>query len=148
MGTTLQLGGLIGAVFLGPLIDRRGYYQVLVPMFLVAGLAIAAIGAPGLSLSLLYLVIFVAGICIVGAQPALNALASTLYPTEIRATGVGWSLGVGRIGAILGPVVAAELVALNWSSQTLFLAASVPAAFSCIVVVCLALAMRHQSSAI
>jgi MFS transporter, AAHS family, 4-hydroxybenzoate transporter len=37
---------------------------------------------------------FAAGICIVGAQPALNALASTLYPTEIRAAGVGWSLGV------------------------------------------------------
>jgi AAHS family 4-hydroxybenzoate transporter-like MFS transporter len=145
MGTTLQLGGLIGAIFLGPLIDRQGYYRVLVPMFLIAGLAVAAIGEPSLSLPLLYLVIFVAGICIVGAQPALNALASTLYPTEIRATGVGWSLGVGRVGAIVGPVVAAQLVALNWSSQSLFLAASVPASFACIVVICLALAMRRQS---
>jgi MFS transporter, AAHS family, 4-hydroxybenzoate transporter len=114
-------------------------------MFLIAGFAVAAIGEPSLSLSLLYLVIFVAGICIVGAQPALNALAATLYPTEIRATGVGWSLGVGRIGAIVGPVVAAQLVALNWSSQSLFLAAAVPASFSCIVIVCLALVMRRQS---
>jgi AAHS family 4-hydroxybenzoate transporter-like MFS transporter len=144
MGTTLQLGGLTGAIFLGPLIDRQGYYRVLVPMFLVAGLAVAAIGAPSLSLALLYLVIFVAGVCIVGAQPALNALATTLYPTEIRATGVGWSLGVGRVGAIVGPVVAAQLVALNWSSQSLFLTASVPASFSCIVVICLALVMRRQ----
>jgi AAHS family 4-hydroxybenzoate transporter-like MFS transporter len=145
LGTTLQLGGLIGAVFLGPIVDRRGYFRVLVPMFLIAGIAIAAIGAPSLSLPLLYLVIFVAGICVVGAQPALNALASTLYPTEIRATGVGWSLGVGRVGAIVGPVVAAELVALNWSSQSLFLAASVPASFSCIVIICLALVIRRQS---
>ena len=89
MGTTLQLGGLIGALFMGPLIDRLGYYRVLVPAFLIAGPVVAAIGEPRLSLPLLYLVIFTAGICIVGAQPALNALASTLYPTEIRATGVG-----------------------------------------------------------
>jgi MFS transporter, AAHS family, 4-hydroxybenzoate transporter len=103
MGTTLQLGGLIGAVFMGPLIDRFGFYRVLVPVFLIAGLAVAAIGEPGLSLPLLYLVIFAAGICIVGTQPALNALASTLYPTEIRATGVGWSLGVGRGRGHCGP---------------------------------------------
>jgi len=144
MGTTLQLGGLIGAVFMGPLIDRLGYYRVLVPVFLIAGFAVAAIGEPSLSLPLLFLVIFVAGICIVGAQPALNALASTLYPTEIRATGIGWSLGVGRVGAIVGPVVAAQLVALNWSSQSLFLAAAVPASFSCIVVIGLAIVMRRK----
>jgi MFS transporter, AAHS family, 4-hydroxybenzoate transporter len=144
MGTTLQLGGLIGAIFLGPLIDRLGYYRVLVPVFLIAGLAVAAIGHQGLSMPLLYLVIFTAGICIVGAQPALNALASTLYPTEIRATGVGWSLGVGRAGAIVGPVVAAQLVALNWSTQTLFLAASIPASLSCVVVIGLAAVMRRK----
>jgi MFS transporter, AAHS family, 4-hydroxybenzoate transporter len=144
LGTTLQLGGLIGAVLMGPLIDRLGFYRVLAPVFLVAGLAVAAIGEPVLSLPLLYLVIFVAGICIVGAQPAINALASTLYPTEIRATGVGWSLGVGRAGAIVGPVVAAQLVALDWSSQSLFLAASVPASFSCIVVIGLAFVVRRK----
>jgi MFS transporter, AAHS family, 4-hydroxybenzoate transporter len=144
LGTTLQLGGLIGAVFMGPLIDRLGFFRVLVPVFLIAGLAVAAIGEPVLSLPLLYLVIFVAGICIVGAQPAINALASTLYPTEIRATGVGWSLGVGRAGAIVGPVVAARLVALDWSSQSLFLAASVPTSFSCIVVIGLAIVTRRK----
>jgi len=148
MGTTLQLGGLIGALFMGPLIDRLGYYRVLVPAFLIAGLVVAAIGEPRLSLPLLYLVIFAAGICIVGAQPALNALASTLYPTEIRATGVGWSLGVGRAGAIVGPVVAAQLVSLNWSSQALFLAAAVPASFSCIVVIGLAFVTRRKLHAL
>jgi AAHS family 4-hydroxybenzoate transporter-like MFS transporter len=143
MGTTLQLGGLIGAVFMGPLIDRVGYYRVLVPAFLMAGLSVAIIGQPGLALISLYVVIFAAGIGIVGAQPALNALASTLYPTEIRATGVGWSLGVGRAGAIVGPVVAAQLVALNWSSQALFVAASIPALFSCVIVIGLAIETRR-----
>jgi AAHS family 4-hydroxybenzoate transporter-like MFS transporter len=144
LGTTLQLGGLIGAVFMGPLIDRLGFYRVLVPVFLVAGPAVATIGQPGLAVSSLYLVIFAAGICIVGAQPALNALASTLYPTEIRATGVGWSLGVGRAGAIVGPVVAAQLLALDWSSRTLFLAASIPALFSFGLVIGLAIVTRRK----
>ena len=147
MGTTLQLGGLIGAVFLGPLIDRLGFYRVLVPLFVIATFAVAAIGTPGLALLLLYLVVLTAGICIVGAQPALNALASTLYPTEIRATGVGWSLGVGRAGAIVGPVVAAQLVARDWSTQALFLAASIPASVSCIIIIGLALVMRRKLSA-
>jgi MFS transporter, AAHS family, 4-hydroxybenzoate transporter len=56
LGTTLQLGGLIGAVFMGPLIDRLGFFRVLIPVFLIAGLAVAAIGEPVLSLPLLYLV--------------------------------------------------------------------------------------------
>src|SRR6266566_4221823 len=144
MGTTLQLGGFIGAIFMGPLIDRLGYYRVLAPVFFMAWFAVAAIGQPGLPLALLYFIIFAAGICIVGAQPALNALASTLYPTEIRATGVGWSLGVGRAGAIVGPVVAAQLVALNWSSESLFLTASIPALLSSVVVIGLAIVTRRK----
>jgi MFS transporter, AAHS family, 4-hydroxybenzoate transporter len=144
MGTTLQLGGFIGAIFMGPLIDRLGYYRVLAPVFFMAWFAVAAIGQPGFSLALLYLVIFVAGVCVVGAQPAVNALASTLYPTEVRATGVGWCLGVGRAGAIVGPVVAAQLVALNWSSQGLFLTASIPALLACVVVIGLAAVMRGK----
>jgi AAHS family 4-hydroxybenzoate transporter-like MFS transporter len=148
MGTTLQLGGLIGAIFMGPLIDRLGFFRVLAPVFLIAGLSVATIGQPGLALTSLYIVIFAAGICVVGAQPALNALASTLYPTEIRATGVGWSLGVGRAGAIVGPVVAAQLVALNWSSQTLFLAASIPALFSCVLVIGLAIVATRLRPAV
>jgi MFS transporter, AAHS family, 4-hydroxybenzoate transporter len=70
MGTTLQLGGLIGAVFMGPLIGRLGFYRVLVPVFLIAGLSIAIIGQPGLALTSLFLVIFAAGICIVGGRVA------------------------------------------------------------------------------
>jgi len=144
MGSTLQAGGLIGALVMGPLLDRFGFYRALTPLFFIAGFVVAAIGQSALPIYVLYLVIFTAGICVVGAQPALNALASTLYPTEIRATGVGWSLGVGRAGAIVGPVVAAQLIALNWSSQALFLAAAVPAALSCFTIIALARVVRNR----
>jgi len=73
----------------------------------------------------------------VGAQPAINVLAATLYPTALRATGVGWTLGVGRVGSIVGPVAAAQLLALHWSLEALFVAAAVPAAFSSVLLLSL-----------
>ena len=57
----------------------------------------------------------------------MNALAATYYPTYLRSTGIGWGLGIGRIGAIVGPVVAGQLIGLKWSSQELFYAAAMPA---------------------
>jgi AAHS family 4-hydroxybenzoate transporter-like MFS transporter len=131
---------------MGPLIDRLGYYRVLVPAFLIAGPVVAAIGEPRLSLPLLYLVIFTAGICIVGAQPALNALASTLYPTEIRATGAAGVWGWGGPGQLWARSLRPNL--FLWSSQALFLAAAVPASFSCIIVIGLAFVTRRKLHAL
>jgi len=113
-----------------PVIDRIGFFKVLVPTFLLAAVTIAAIGQPGLSLSLLFVVVAVTGLCIIGGQPAVNALAATYYPTALRSTGVGWSLGVGRVGSIIGPVVGGELIRLNWSNADLFLVVAVPAVVS------------------
>ena len=75
------------------------------------------------------LVVFFAGWGVVGNQGTLNALAATYYPTALRSTGVGWCLGVGRVGAIVGPLVAGELIGRMWTVQQLFFAA---ASLSCI----------------
>jgi AAHS family 4-hydroxybenzoate transporter-like MFS transporter len=134
VGALLQAGGVVGTVAMGPLIDRLGFYRVLVPTFLCAVVSIAAIGRPGLAPVALVLAVGVSGLCIVGAQPALNAWAASIYPTPIRATGMGWSLGIGRIGSIVGPVLAGHLLGLKWSTESLFLAAALPALFSCAMV--------------
>jgi len=136
-GTTLQLGGFVGAIVMGPLIDRFGFYRVLVPAFLAAAVAIVVLGRPELPPPLLFGAVLVTGAFIVGAQPAINVLAATLYPTALRATGVGWTLGVGRVGSIVGPVAAAQLLALHWSLETLFVAGAVPAAFSSVLLLSL-----------
>lgn len=126
LGTTLQVGGVLGTLVLGPVIERIGYVRVLVPGFLLAGVTVALIGQPALPLAALFAVVTVSGFCIIGSQPALVALAAGCYPTTLRTTGVGWSLGIGRIGSIVGPVLGGELIALNWSNRDLFLAVAAP----------------------
>jgi MFS transporter, AAHS family, 4-hydroxybenzoate transporter len=137
LGTLVQVGGTVGAFGLAWLILRGGFTPMLALTFAVATVSIVLIGQPGLSLTALYAMVFVAGWCIVGGQPGLNALSASYYPTYLRSTGVGAGLGVGRIGAIVGPSIAAALVAQQWEPQQLFWAAAVPALVSTIVIVTL-----------
>jgi len=100
-------------------------------------LSVAVIGPPGISLVVLTIIVFVAGWCVVGGQPGMNAFAATFYPTYLRSTGVGWALGVGRIGAIVGPYIGGQMIRAQWTSQELFWAAAVPAAVSALTLVVL-----------
>jgi AAHS family 4-hydroxybenzoate transporter-like MFS transporter len=145
VGTTVQVGGTIAALALGWFIARLGFVPVLTTCFAVACVNIAMIGHPGISLSLLFTVVFLAGMGIVGGQAAINALAATYYPTALRSTGIGWSLGIGRIGAIVGPVLAGQFMALHWSSERLFIAAAVPALASAVVMLSMRGVMRPQA---
>jgi AAHS family 4-hydroxybenzoate transporter-like MFS transporter len=146
VGTTLQVGGTIGTFGLAWLIERRGFIPVLGGSFLLACLAVAFIGQPALTLTMLFIVVFVAGWCVVGGQPGVNALAATYYPTYLRSTGIGWGLGIGRIGAIVGPVVAGQLIGLKWSSQQLFYAAAVPALISALVMFSLRWVIKPEAT--
>ena len=133
LATTVQVGGTVGAFGLAWLILRGGFTPMLALTFGVATVSVAFIGHPGLSLPVLYVIVFIAGWCIVGGQPGLNALSSSYYPTYLRSTGVGAGLGVGRLGAILGPTLAAVLVAQHWTPQQLLWAAAAPAFVSTLV---------------
>jgi AAHS family 4-hydroxybenzoate transporter-like MFS transporter len=134
-GTSLQVGGIIGTLTLGAFINRFGFTRVLITCFLLASASVAAIGSVAASLPLLIATVAVTGFCIVGGQPALNALAGTYYPTSLRSTGIGWSLGVGRIGSVIGPVIGGHLIGLQWTNAGLFMAAAVPVAISAMAVV-------------
>src|SRR5512147_1120828 len=77
LGTTVQVGGTVGAFGLAWLIVRRGFIPMLAATFAVATISVALIGQPGLSLPVLYAVVFIAGWCVVGGQPGLNALSAS-----------------------------------------------------------------------
>ena len=95
--------------------------------YLVGALSLAAIGFTGADPVVVGLTVFGAGLGIVGGQAASNALAATIYPTAVRSTGVGWALGIGRIGAILGPTIGGFLLAAHVSVRDVFLLATIPA---------------------
>jgi len=145
LGILLQVGGVIGTVGMGFLIDRLGFYRVLVPALLLASVSIAMIGQSGMPL--LAVAVVVSGFCVVGAQPAINALAATIYPTRVRATGIGWTLGIGRAGSIVGPVVAGYFVSHGWSTSAIFGAAGVPAALAGAMAFCIYLFCDSAPSA-
>ncbi|WP_164934227.1 MFS transporter [Bradyrhizobium guangzhouense] len=126
IGAMLQVGGVVGTLTLGQFIDRFSF-RALSLTYLVAAGAVAAIGLASHSIVLVTIAIFASGFCIVGGQIASNALTATFYPTAIRSTGVGWALGIGRIGSIVGPLVGGVMLARDMGAQPLFAAAAVPA---------------------
>ncbi len=126
IGSMFQVGGVVGTFALGSIIDRFSF-RALALVYFIAVFAVGAIGQLGHSVALVTVAIFVAGFCIVGGQIAANALAAGFYPTAVRATGVGWALGVGRIGSIVGPLVGGVLLSLKWTAGEVFVAAALAA---------------------
>jgi AAHS family 4-hydroxybenzoate transporter-like MFS transporter len=126
IGSMLQVGGVVGTFALGSIIDRFSF-RALALVYFVAAFAVGAIGELGHNAVLIWIAVFAAGFCVVGGQIAANALAAAYYPTSVRATGVGWALGIGRIGSIVGPLVGGVLLTMKWSTASIFVAAALAA---------------------
>jgi len=75
---------------------------------------------------LLTCTITLAGFCVIGGQTSSNAIAAENYPTAIRSTGVGWALGIGRIGSIIGPTLGGMLLTSPGQAGRIFWFAAVP----------------------
>jgi AAHS family 4-hydroxybenzoate transporter-like MFS transporter len=145
IGSSFQVGGVVGALALGSIIDRFSF-RALTLVYFMAVFAVGAIGQLGHSVVFVTMAIFAAGFCMVGGQIAANALAATFYPTSIRATGVGWALGVGRVGSIIGPLVGGMLLTMKWSAGAVFLAAAVAALCAALAAFCLSRLARSESA--
>ena len=120
-------GGMIGGLVVSRAIDRVGLVAVLA-FFLLACPVVAVIGLPGLSPATVAAIVFIGGFSVFGIQHGLNATAGLIYPTAIRAAGVGWAFGAGRLGGIAGPLLGAWLIARHIPITQLFLAPVVPLA--------------------
>lgn len=125
-----SFGGVIGSVAQGHAMNRLGTYQVLLAEFLCYLALVLSLSLLPVRLDVFLLTMFVLGICVQGAQAGLNAVAAEIYPQSIRSTGVGWALGVGRIGSIVGPIFGGLMLGLGWSLQQIFMAALLPGALA------------------
>jgi AAHS family 4-hydroxybenzoate transporter-like MFS transporter len=138
-------GGVVGALLFGAFLTRIGAPAAL------------AVALAGTSLSLLVIALFtaspapvlvgaaLAGACASAAGGALLAVCAEAYPDALRATGVGWAVGIGRLGAIAGPSAAGWLVGRGWPSGGIYLALAVPAALGMLCVVALILTPSFAS---
>ncbi len=118
-GTLYQLGGSFGGLLIGICIDRLGL-KVLAVMFAIAVPVVAFTGLAGFSEALLLTMAFLSGCVVTGMQNALNASAGLIYPTSLRANGVGYALGIGRIGSIAGPLLGSVLSRLEMPPSAFF----------------------------
>lgn len=114
-----NLGGVFGSLAFGLLSDRLSARSVLIgvnigSMVFVAGLGAFAASPLALGMAL------VSGVFVLAAQLCLNAYTTGLYPTALRATGIGWALSFGRLGSITSPLVTGALMARGWSPGSLF----------------------------
>ncbi|HET9772109.1 MAG TPA: aromatic acid/H+ symport family MFS transporter [Acidimicrobiia bacterium] len=122
----LNVGAVIGALGGSAVADRLGPKQVTAAGFLVAAGSVLLM-SQGLSIGTLYVVVAAAGLGSVGTQILLNGYVASYYGPEHRASALGWTLGIGRLGAILGPTVGGFLLAsslgVDWNFYTFAVAA-------------------------
>jgi MFS transporter, AAHS family, 4-hydroxybenzoate transporter len=116
-GALLQGGGGIGGLIICWLSDKKSMLFISLAFCLASPLIVLIPRVRGSSLLVLA---FMVGFFLVGGQIGLNSIAGTIYPTDIRSTGAGWALGIGRIGSILGPVLGGVLISAHIPIRSLF----------------------------
>ncbi len=138
----LNIGAIIGAVGGGWLADRFSLRSVLVSFFVLGSVSLVTLGYENPTW-FLYTLMGIAGATTIGSQILLYAYVAQYYPTSIRSTGLGWASGIGRNGAIFGPMVGGTLLALALPHHMNFMVLAVPGVIATVAV---ALVGRRFSS--
>jgi len=129
----LNFGAIVGAIGGGWLADRFHIKHVLAGMYVLAAVSITLLGYK-VPTEMLYLLVALAGASTIGTQIVSLAYAGQFYPMAVRGTGIGWALGVGRIGAILAPIVIGVLVGMALPLQQNFMAIALPGLIAAIAI--------------
>lgn len=126
--TMYHVGGVLGTYALGLLMDRIGVHVMLACGFLLAVVGFYTFAtAESLGQTGTTLVLMATGFGVVGGQAGINTLASMVYPVAMRTTGLGWALGVGRVGSIVGPTIGGLMLATGLDARHVYLVCIVPA---------------------
>jgi AAHS family 4-hydroxybenzoate transporter-like MFS transporter len=139
-----SLGGMLSSVILGPISARIGQHLALIICFLLIIVASVLLSNAGVQTGVLYGGAVLTGISAFGAWPAITALTTTYYPIEVRATAIGYSTGVGRIAAMLSPVVVGILLAEGFRAKQILLTPILPALVAVGCVVAIAMLRRGE----
>jgi MFS transporter, AAHS family, 4-hydroxybenzoate transporter len=125
--SSFLLGGSLSFLVIGPLMDRCSPYKVLMGFFIAGAAMVALLGSMiSGSITVIIGLTLLLGFFVSGLQKGMHAICIYYYPTALRATGLGWGLGIGRLGAVLGPTLAGLLTEAHVSTQGLFYWAALP----------------------
>lgn len=122
----ITLGGPVGSICIGAIMDRVRPHSVLVPTFLIAGAFLASLSIAPRDFGTLCVLMFALGCFFHGSMTGLQALSATSFPTAARSTGISWMHGFGRLGAIASGAIGATMMSWGWGLEQIFLALAVP----------------------
>jgi MFS transporter, AAHS family, 4-hydroxybenzoate transporter len=127
MTTLYHVGGVIGTYAIGLLMHRLGAHRMVLVALLLAVIGFYTFATvTGMTQWPTTVILMLAGVGVIGAQVGVTALASMSYPVAMRATGLGWALGVGRVGSIVGPAIGGFIVATADDARLVYLGCIAP----------------------
>ncbi|MBU3846309.1 MAG: aromatic acid/H+ symport family MFS transporter [Candidatus Acinetobacter avistercoris] len=137
----MNIGAVVGIIGGGILADRFHLKPVLMFLGIMGAIVMSLMGFQS-NQFLLYILVFLAGAASIGSQMLLYSYVAQFYPLAVRSTGIGWSSAIGRMGAIVGPILIGGLLGMNLPSYFNFMAVGLPVLITAIAV---ALIMHEDS---
>ncbi|MER7606620.1 MFS transporter [Nocardioides sp. NPDC127503] len=131
-GMMLALGGTAGSVLYGLVASRLDSRLVLIGFTVLSALTMVVFITSTALLTVALIIGVLVGALINGCIAGLYTITPAVYGTEIRSTGMGWAIGIGRIGAILSPMLAGRLLDASWTPVNLYVGAAVVVAISAV----------------
>ncbi|WP_328770159.1 MFS transporter [Streptomyces sp. NBC_00286] len=142
----MNVGAAVGSILVAPVGDRLGMKPVTAVTFVAAALSISLLSSPTASW-VMYGLVAIAGFGTIGTQIMVNAYVAMHFPPEVRATALGWTLGIGRLGAVVGPTFGGILLASDLATEWNFYAFAIPAAAGALMVLLLPKGQRAAAPA-
>ncbi len=127
LASVFPLGGLLGNLVAGWLMDRFDANRTIVVAYLLAAVLVAVVGRCIDHPAYLGASLFACGTLVTSAATSMSTYAASLYPTEARTTGVAWMQGIGRIGGVAGSFIGGALLGIGWDFGAVFGLLAVPA---------------------
>ena len=129
----MNIGAVVGIIGGGILADRFHLKPVLMCLGMLGGIVMSLMGFQS-NQFLLYILVFLAGAASIGSQMLLYSYVAQYYPLAIRSTGIGWSSAIGRMGAIVGPILIGSLLGMNLPAYINFIVVGIPVLITAIAI--------------
>lgn len=147
-GMLLTFGGVLGGLAIGWLSGKFRIDRIGATFMLLSVVVMTLFGGLDVNLTLMLLVASLIGFFVAGSMISLYAAVPDLYPTQVRNTGTGWALGIGRLGAVIGPAVAGVLIGAGWERLAYYFALAVPLLVSTLALLWLGTLLKPKAKTV